>query len=111
MIPEFLSVSKAVLDNVIFTHQEESNWPLGDNKELKSRFDQIFESTRYTKALEDLQKQKKEKKAEGDNSKRDLDVIRANLAIFFERRKELEKVKRDIAGLTDTKINPTLYLP
>ncbi len=105
MIPEFLSVSKAVLDNVIFTHQEESNWPLGDNKELKSRFDQIFESTRYTKALEDLQKQKKEKKAEGDNSKRDLDVIRANLAIFFERRKELEKVKRDIAGLTDTKIN------
>ena len=61
MIPEFLAVSKAVLDNVIFTHQEESNWPLGDNKELKSRFDQIFESTRYTKALEDLLKQKKER--------------------------------------------------
>ena len=28
LVPELLGVSKAVLDNVVFCHQEESNWPL-----------------------------------------------------------------------------------
>lgn len=37
------------MDNVIFVHQEESNWPLGDGAALKKRFDDIFAATMYTK--------------------------------------------------------------
>uniref|UniRef100_A0A8U8BMS0 Rad50/SbcC-type AAA domain-containing protein n=1 Tax=Geospiza parvula TaxID=87175 RepID=A0A8U8BMS0_GEOPR len=49
-----LGVSKAVLNNVIFCHQEESNWPLSEGKALKQKFDEIFSATRYIKALEAL---------------------------------------------------------
>ena len=42
-----------------FCHQEEANWPLQEGAKLKERFDQIFDSTRYTKALDDIKKQKK----------------------------------------------------
>jgi len=56
-IPELMGVSKAILHYVIFCHQEESNWPLEDKKELKKKFDNIFASTRYTKALESIKKQ------------------------------------------------------
>uniref|UniRef100_A0A8C4MPK6 DNA repair protein RAD50 n=1 Tax=Equus asinus asinus TaxID=83772 RepID=A0A8C4MPK6_EQUAS len=49
-----LGVSKSVLNNVIFCHQEESNWPLSEGKALKQKFDEIFSATRYIKALETL---------------------------------------------------------
>lgn len=41
-----LGVSKAVLNHVIFCHQEESNWPLSEGKALKQKFDDIFSATR-----------------------------------------------------------------
>lgn len=45
-IPQLLGVSKAVLENVIFCHQEESYWPLAEPAALKKKFDDIFEATR-----------------------------------------------------------------
>lgn len=45
-IPNHLGVSHAILDNVIFCHQEESNWPLSEPGVLKKKFDEIFASTR-----------------------------------------------------------------
>lgn len=56
--PVFL---QAVLENVIFVHQEESNWPLAEGKVLKEKFDDIFSATKYTKALETLRKLRLEK--------------------------------------------------
>ncbi|XP_063414540.1 DNA repair protein RAD50-like [Mytilus trossulus] len=53
-----LGVSKPVLENVIFCHQEEANWPLSEGKQLKDKFDDIFASTRYVKALETIRKLK-----------------------------------------------------
>ncbi|XP_064608041.1 LOW QUALITY PROTEIN: DNA repair protein RAD50-like [Liolophura sinensis] len=53
-----LGVSKPVLENVIFCHQEDSNWPLSEGKALKDKFDAIFASTRYVKALEAIRKLK-----------------------------------------------------
>ena len=41
---------QAVLENVIFVHQEDSNWPLADGQTLKKKFDDIFNATKYTKA-------------------------------------------------------------
>ncbi|XP_013403610.1 DNA repair protein RAD50 [Lingula anatina] len=55
-----LGVSKPILQNVIFCHQEDSNWPLSEGKALKQKFDDIFASTRYVKALDTIQKFKKE---------------------------------------------------
>ncbi|XP_043925133.1 DNA repair protein RAD50 [Protopterus annectens] len=49
-----LGVSKAVLNNVIFCHQEDSSWPLSEGRQLKIKFDEIFSATRYIKALETL---------------------------------------------------------
>lgn len=75
---------RAILDNVIFCHQEESNWlventiklqcfeskfdvyqfrPLSEPSILKKKFDDIFSSTKYTKALtniKDLRKNRNE---------------------------------------------------
>jgi DNA repair protein RAD50 len=96
MIPEMLSCSKAVLDNVIFTHQEDSNWPLGDNKELKDRFDKIFESTRYTKALDDIQKQKKANKAKSEEAREQAALIHKDLAQYYDLKTKLEKAEMRI---------------
>jgi DNA repair protein RAD50 len=45
-IPHLLGVSKAVLENVIFCHQEDSYWPLAEPSALKKKFDDIFEATK-----------------------------------------------------------------
>ncbi len=42
MMPELLGVPRAVLEHVVFCHQEDSNWPLQEGKTLKEMFDQIF---------------------------------------------------------------------
>jgi DNA repair protein RAD50 len=46
---------QAVLDNVIFVHQEESNWPLADGATIKKKFDEIFAATKYTKVRREKQ--------------------------------------------------------
>ena len=32
IVPQLMGVSKAVLENVIFVHQEDSNWPLSEGQ-------------------------------------------------------------------------------
>jgi DNA repair protein RAD50 len=54
LIPQYLGVPKAILDNVIFCHQEDSLWPLSDATTLKKKFDEIFEALKYTKAIENI---------------------------------------------------------
>ncbi|KAA8548368.1 hypothetical protein F0562_000052 [Nyssa sinensis] len=63
-IPALMGVSKSVLENVIFVHQDESNWPLQDPSTLKKKFDDIFSATRYTKALEVIKKLHKDQAQE-----------------------------------------------
>ena len=55
---------QAILEHVLFCHQEESNWPLQEGNVVKKRFDEIFESSRYTKAQEQVVKLKKTKAKE-----------------------------------------------
>jgi DNA repair protein RAD50 len=63
-ISDLLGVSSAVLQYVIFCHQEEANWPLGEPKDLKARFDDIFSVSRYTKAMDEVKKARKRFMAE-----------------------------------------------
>jgi len=62
-VPDMMGVSKAILENVVFVHQEDSNWPLGEAATLKKKFDEIFSATKYTKALEHIGRLRKEQAA------------------------------------------------
>ncbi|CAN6447622.1 unnamed protein product [Victoria cruziana] len=63
-VSALMGVSKAILENVIFVHQDEANWPLQDPSTLKKKFDDIFSATRYTKALEVIKKLHKDQTQE-----------------------------------------------
>jgi len=54
IVPQYMGVSTAVLDNVIFCHQDESLWPMSDSSTLKKKFDEIFEAQKYTKAIANI---------------------------------------------------------
>ncbi|ODQ80324.1 hypothetical protein BABINDRAFT_161278 [Babjeviella inositovora NRRL Y-12698] len=59
-IPLYLGVSKAILEYVIFCHQEDSLWPLSEPAVLKKRFDEIFEALKFTKALDTIKAVRKD---------------------------------------------------
>ncbi|KUI62987.1 DNA repair protein RAD50 [Cytospora mali] len=63
LVPQYLGVSPAILDAVIFCHQDESLWPMSEPSALKKKFDEIFAAKQYTKAMEQL---KLVRKAKGD---------------------------------------------
>lgn len=63
-VPLLLGTTAAVLESVIFVHQEESTWPLGDGTVLKKKMDGILSSSQFIKALDSLTALKKEKTAE-----------------------------------------------
>ncbi|KAH0832358.1 P-loop containing nucleoside triphosphate hydrolase protein [Lanmaoa asiatica] len=74
-IPHLLGVSKSVLENVIFCHQEESWWPLAEPAALKKKFDDIFEATRYTKALDSIKALRKDRVADLKADKERLESL------------------------------------
>lgn len=59
IMPQYLGVSSAILESVIFCHQDESLWPMSEPSVLKKRFDEIFEALKYTKAIENIKVLKK----------------------------------------------------
>ncbi|KAF8586295.1 hypothetical protein K439DRAFT_1341218 [Ramaria rubella] len=74
-MPHLLGVSKSVLENVIFCHQEDSYWPLAEASTLKKKFDDIFEATRYTKALDAIKALRKERVADQKAEKERLESL------------------------------------
>jgi DNA repair protein RAD50 len=100
MIPQLMGVKKAVLDNVIFCHQEDSNWPLQEGTALKKKFDDIFESTRYTKALKVISDERKKQRNQMKDLERDLSLIKAraqNVQMLVRERDECKEKREDIA--------------
>ena len=93
-VPELLKVSPAILDNVIFCHQEESCWPLSEGAVLKKKFDDIFESTRYSKALEAVRKAKVDYRSRS----KDLEV---GLSEKGAHRKHADELSRDVKRRRD----------
>lgn len=57
---DHFGVSQSLLQNVIFCHQEEANWILSEPINVKKKLDDIFATTKYSKALDGLKKLKKE---------------------------------------------------
>ncbi|KAH7368590.1 hypothetical protein B0T11DRAFT_239207 [Plectosphaerella cucumerina] len=59
LVPQCLGVSTAILEYVLFCHQDESLWPMSEPTTLKKKFDEIFEAMRYTKAITNLKQLRK----------------------------------------------------
>jgi DNA repair protein RAD50 len=78
IIPQYLGVSSAVLDNVIFCHQEDSLWPMSEPASLKKKFDEIFEAMKYTKAIENIKKLRKYQNEKLRDFKKDEENDKAN---------------------------------
>ncbi|KAJ3245616.1 DNA repair protein rad50 [Chytriomyces hyalinus] len=96
-IPEQLGVSKAILDNVIFCHQEESYWPLAEPSILKKKFDEIFASTRYTKALESIKSLRKDQTAQIKVDYNELEHLKLNRERADSLSKDREEMEERIA--------------
>ncbi|KAG0329690.1 DNA repair protein rad50, partial [Podila humilis] len=90
-VPAHLGVSRAILDNVIFCHQEESNWPLSEPSILKKKFDEIFASTKYTNVLDSIKAIKKERSVE-------LKVLFSNLEYLRQNKERAEKLRQALAA-------------
>lgn len=67
-----MGVSPAILENVIFCHQDESLWPFSDQANLKKIFDEVFDTTKYTKALQELRTTQKKYKKYANEFKTEL---------------------------------------
>lgn len=58
-IPKLMGVSKALLENVILCHHDESLWPFSESTKIKKKFDELFGDDNFSKILEELVKCKK----------------------------------------------------
>ena len=98
-MPRYLGVSKAILESVIFCHQDDSLWPLQEPAKLKVRFDEIFEALKYTKAIDNI---KVIKKQQGEKLK-EYRIHEANAKENKDKaekaRKRMEALDEDIAKL------------
>ena len=98
-IPALMGVPRPILEHVIFCHQEDSNWPLAERILLKKRFDEIFGSSRYTKALEAIEKQRKEILKEAKEKGHVLALISKDRDNVLELRKEMNRLTEIITNL------------
>lgn len=88
---------------MIFCHQDELNWPLDQGKTLKERFDEIFDSTKFNKALESIVKLYKELQGDirGMNAEKQtfsilVSEVEAKEVKLQEQKRRLESVKETI---------------
>lgn len=92
MMLQYLGVSKAVLEYVIFCHQDESLWPMSEPSTLKKKFDDIFEAAKYTNAIKSIKDLVKKQNEDLREEKVRLDQYR----IDKDRAERAEKKSRDL---------------
>jgi DNA repair protein RAD50 len=119
-MPNHLGVSKSILENVIFCHQEDSFWPLLESSVLKKKFDEIFAATRYSKALVNLKDLKKAYNAKLSNAELQVGHLKENkqkservASTIQDLETQIENHKKRIRDLDDcdiVKINESITL-
>mmetsp|Transcript_5721 Transcript_5721/g.7155 ORF Transcript_5721/g.7155 Transcript_5721/m.7155 type:complete len:1412 (-) Transcript_5721:70-4305(-) len=98
-IPALIGVGKSVLEHVVFCHQEDSSWPLMEGAVLKKRFDEIFDSTRYTKALEEIRKTRIKYVNRGKEEKAELEGLASHKFAAEGFRRELEDCEDQLSEM------------
>ncbi|KAJ5086704.1 Recombination/repair protein Rad50 [Penicillium alfredii] len=118
IMPQYLGVSKAVLDSVIFCHQDESLWPMSEPSVLKKRFDEIFEAMKYTKAIDNIkalrkkqneelakfkimEQHAKEDKDKADRAEKRSVKLQDEIETLREETQKMSKEMRRVADLAD----------
>ncbi|KAH9318277.1 hypothetical protein KI387_020046, partial [Taxus chinensis] len=96
-VPSLMGVSKAILENVIFVHQDDANWPLAEASILKKKFDDIFSATRYTKALEVIKKLHKDQAQEIKMYKLKLENLQTLKDAAYKLRESIEQDQEKVA--------------
>ena len=102
-IPTLLGVSKAILDHVLFCHQEDSSWPLAEASVLKKRFDEIFDSTRYSKAIAIFKQTEKDMNAKVKDLFAELSGLKSHQHAAQGFRKDLAEATESLEELDDEK--------
>lgn len=74
-VPFYLNTHPPILQNIIFCHQEDTAWPLGDTVTVKKKLDEIFNSTQYAKSLTILKTLKTEIDREINNNSNKLNYL------------------------------------
>jgi len=119
IIPLQMGVPAAIIENVIFCHQDDSLWPMSEPSKLKVKFDEIFEAQKYSKAVDSIKSlvknhttslgqlviyeaNNKSMKDKAERVKRqmsalsnEVEVIRAELAEVDQEMVEAEKEQRE----------------
>lgn len=112
MVTEMIGVSKSILNYVIFCHQDDSFWPFEDGKKLKDKLDEIFGTTKYNKALEQLRNMTKDYNASIKYLKEVKNTAKQKVTGFEDKKKSLKNEKRRQAEVDleiqeiDDKIQP-----
>ncbi|KAG5899847.1 hypothetical protein JTB14_012318 [Gonioctena quinquepunctata] len=98
-----LNVSKSILNNVLFCHQENSAWPLDEPKKLKEKFDEIFDAVKYNKCVENMRKYIRDKQTnlkvldeKLGNKKRISEDVTKQLNRCNEKKDKLNEIKEKI---------------
>eukprot|EP00392_Amoebophrya_sp_AT5.2_P015173 g15372.t1 len=107
LIPQFMGVEKAILENVIFCHQEESNWPLMEQKTLKKKFDDIFGSTRYTRALQNITQVRQELTRKATELKGSVQLLGSHQAEANRLRERIAQLESQKGQLETTTLQQT----
>ena len=102
-IPQLLGVSKPILEHVVFCHQEDASWPLMEGAILKKRFDDIFDSTKYSKALQAFRIVEKDFLSNVKDLKVEVATYNAHKQAADAFRKELIEQQEHIDSLGDAK--------
>ncbi|KAL9555627.1 hypothetical protein MBANPS3_002284 [Mucor bainieri] len=101
-LPLHLGVAKAILDNVIFCHQEDSNWPLSEPSVLKKKFDDIFSSKRFTAALDNIKEIRKETAADIKLGNVQLEALQNDTKKAKRIRSTLTELNQQMAAKNET---------
>ncbi|CEP14075.1 hypothetical protein [Parasitella parasitica] len=101
-LPLHLGVPKAILDNVIFCHQEDSNWPLSESSVLKKKFDDIFSSKRFAVALDNIKEIRKEAASEIKVGNVQLDALQNDTKKAKRIRSNLTELNQQMAAKNET---------
>ena len=94
-----MGVSASILEYVIFCHQDEALWPFSDQANLKKIFDEVFDTTKYTKALTELRQVSKKYSKYAKEFKHELELQTTVYDRYLETKRKLNTYEKKVSEL------------
>lgn len=88
-VSEMLGVSKAVLENVIFCHQEDSSWPLMAPAAVKKNLESILDSEKHSKRKQNLVD-------EGKDCEKRVRALERDFYLLNAQKEEADRIRADV---------------